>query len=164
MDSGTDICTVFFNYWKAFDSVPHIPLLEKLQGTNINSYLLRWIATYLTSREQYVCVNGVSSTMLLVKSSVPQGSVLGPQLFIFYVNDITTTPLSSGTLSLFADDLLLYRPIRSAADYLHLQADVEKLCVWSDSNHLKFNGTKCKYIYGHIKEKASSSTSPTLDG
>ena len=63
-----------------------------------------------------MCVyNGVSSTMLPVKSGVPQRSVIGPLLFIFYVNDITTTPLSSGTLSFFADDLLLYRPIRSAA-------------------------------------------------
>ena len=164
LDSGTVLCTVFFDYRKAFDSVLHIPLLEKLQGTNINSYLLRWIATYLTSREQHVCVNGVSSTMLPVKPGVLQRSVTGPLLFVFYVNDITTTPLSSVTLSLFADDLLLYRPIRSAADYLHQQADVEKVCVWSDSNHLKFNGTKCKYIYGHIKEKASNSTSLTLDG
>jgi len=162
LDSGTDICTVFFDYRKAFDSVPHIPLLEKLQGTNINSYLLRWIATYLTSREQYVCVNGVSSTMLPVKSGVPQGSVIGPLLFIFYVNDITTTPLSSGTLSLFADDLLLYHPIRSAADYLHLQADVEKLCVWSDSNHLKFNGTKCKYMVISRKRQPIQPVQPLM--
>ena len=64
-----------------------------------------------------VCVNGSSSDVLPVISEVPQGSVLGPLLFIFYINDITTVPLSDGTMSLFADDLMLYRPIYSATDY-----------------------------------------------
>ena len=146
LDSGTDICAVFLDYRKAFDSVPHKPLIEKLKDTNINPYLLRWITAYLTSRVQYVCVNGASSNPLPVSSGVPQGSVIGPLLFIFYINDISSVSLSNGTLSLFADDLLLYRPIQKLVDYQYLQTDIDSLCDWSDDNHLQFNGTKCKFM------------------
>jgi len=69
---------------------------------------------------------------------------------------------SSGTLSLFADDLLLYHPIRSAADYLHLQADGEKLCVWSHSNHLKFKGTKSKYMVISRKRHPTQPVQPLM--
>ena len=93
---------------------------------------------YLTSRTQYVCVNGASSLLLPVSSSVPQGSVIGPLLFIFYINDITSISLSDGTLSLFADDMLLYRPIRSPVDYQHLQIDIDCLCDWTELNYLQF--------------------------
>jgi len=89
---------------------------------------------YLTSRTQYVCVNGASSHLLPVSSGVPQGSVIGPLLFIFYINDITSISLSDGTLSLFADDMLLYRPIRSPVDYQHLQIDIDCLCDWTELN------------------------------
>ena len=71
-----------------------------------------------------MCVNGAPSILLPVSSGVPQGSVIGPLLFIFYINDITSISLSDGTLSLFADDMLLYRPIRSPVDYYHLQIDI----------------------------------------
>ena len=146
LDSGTDICAVFFDYRKAFDSVPHKPLLEKLKATNINPYLLRWITAYLTSRVQYVCVNGASSNSLPVSSGVPQGSIIGPLLFIFYVNDISSISLSNGTLSLFADDVLLYRSIQKPVDYQHLQIDIDNLCEWTDDNHLQLNRTKCKFM------------------
>ena len=87
-----------------------------------------------------------SSNPLPVSSGVPQGSVIGPLLFIFYVNDISSVSLSNGTVSLFADDLLLYRPIEKLVDYQYLQTDIDSLCDWSDDNHLQFNGTKCKFM------------------
>ena len=150
LDSGTDICAVFFDYRKAFDSVPHKPLLEKLKATNINPYLLRWITPYLTSRVQYVCVNAWCFFQLThylhVSSGVPQGSVIGPLLFIFYVNDISSISLSNGTLSLFADDVLLYHSIQKPVDYQHLQIDIDNLCEWTDDSHLQLNRTKCKFM------------------
>ena len=146
LDSGLDICCVFFDYSKAFDSVPHRPLLQKLKNCNVHPHIIRWITHYLCKRSQYVCVNGSSSGVLPVTSGVPQGSVLGPFQFIFYIDDITMVPLSDGTMSLYADDLVLYRPIHSATDYHLLQIDIDNICVWSDDNLLKFNGRKCKYM------------------
>ena len=146
LDLGLDICCVFFDYSKAFDSVHHRPLLQKLKNCNVQPHILRWITHYLCKRSQYVCVNRSSSGVLPVTSGVPQGSVLGPFLFIFYIDDITMVPLSDGTMSIYADDLVLYRPIHSATDYHLLQIDIDNVCVWSDDNHLKFNGRKCKYM------------------
>ena len=75
LDSGRDICTIFFDYSKAFDSVPHRPLLDKLRAVNVSPYILKW---YLFNRMQSVCVTGVTSQLQHVISGVPQGSVLGP--------------------------------------------------------------------------------------
>ena len=112
LDSGLDICAVFFDFSKAFDTVPHRPLLQKLK-LNIHSHILKWLTHYLSFRHQYVCVNSSSSDILPVYSGVPQGSALGPLLFIADVNDI---PLSDGTMSLYADDILFYCPIYTSAD------------------------------------------------
>ena len=78
LDSGNEVCIVFFDIRKAFNSVPHTPLLQKLLDIGLNPYLLRWIESYLTNREQFTVVNGYSSTSLPVLSGVLQGSVLGP--------------------------------------------------------------------------------------
>ena len=143
LEAGIDICAVFFDYRKAFDSVPDRLLLRKLRDLKVNSYILKWITTYLTNRKQYVCVDGSSSKVLPVSSGVPQGSVLGPILFIIYVDGITKV---AGNLSLFANDILLYCPIQNIEDFAFLQNVVTKLCSWTNDNLLDFNANKCKYM------------------
>ena len=134
LEAGIDIFAVFFDYRKAFDSVPHRLLLGKLRDLKVNSYILKWITTYLTNRKQYVCVDRSSSEVLPVSSGVPQGSVLGPILFIINIDGITKVALTAGNLSLFANDILLYRPIQNVEDFAFLQNDVTKLCSWTNDN------------------------------
>ena len=88
LKSGFEVCVVFFDVKKAFDSVPHAPLLEKLDEIGLNPYIIHWIKSYLTDRKQFVVVDGLSSESLEVISGVSQGSVLGPLLFVVYSNDV----------------------------------------------------------------------------
>ena len=133
LDNHKEVCAVFFDIRKAFDSVPHRYLLQKLIDAGINSFILRWVTSYLCGRLQYVIVNGQRSSTSVVVSGVPQGSVLAPLLFLIYVNDIDSLPVSIDTLSsLFADDLLMYRIINTSEDYKELQSDVDIVCNWVD--------------------------------
>ena len=145
LEESNDICTVFFDYRKAFDTVPHRNLLSKLESLGTNSYVLRWLTHYLCKRFQYVCINASNSNKLLVTSGVPQGSVLGPILFIIYINDIAHPTLFNGSMTLFADDIMIYRPIRTPEDFIMLQSDIDSLTSWTEQNFLQFNADKCKY-------------------
>ena len=136
LKNGYEVCIVFFDLKKAFDSVPHHALLEKLVDLNLSKHLQKWIANYLCQRTQAVVINGATSNSLPVVSGIPQGSVLGSLLFLLYINGISEVQLSDGTLILFADDIVLFRPVRSAVDIELLQEDVNALFNWACRNFL----------------------------
>ena len=145
LENGADVCAIFFDIKKAFDSVPHVSLINKLTALNLNPYLLQWIVDYLSNRYQYIGVNGKTSTSSRVLSGVPQGSVLGPLLFLIYINDLTNVELNDGNLLLYADDILLYHPIYCLNNYGHIQQNIDKIYTWSEVNLLQFKPAKCKY-------------------
>ena len=128
---------------KAFDTVPHKRLLNKLTLYGINGNIHRWISSFLTHRRQQVVIDGAQSSEEPVLSGVPQGTVLGPLLFLLHLNDLPSV-LDPGTVCrLFADDCLLYRNIRSIADQLQLQQDLLNLEKWAANWGMKFNAKKC---------------------
>ena len=91
-------------------------------------------------------MNGQTSATSPVVSGVPQGSVLRPLLFLIYINDIANVELSDSSLLLYADDVLLYRPIHCPGDYTYLQQNINALHTWSEANLLQFNPSKCRYM------------------
>ena len=145
IDMGKPVDVIYLDYQKAFDSVPHQRLLIKLKAYGITGTLLTWITNFLTGRSQKVVVNGIQSTPTPVLSGIPQGSVLGPLLFLIYVNDLPNDICSS--LMLFADDTKIYRCIQSTEDAETLQADLNTLSQWSTTWQLPFNVDKCKVLH-----------------
>ena len=163
LEHGHELCAVFFDYRKAFDSVPHQPLLEKLESLGFDAHILHWVTNYLTNRSQKVVVNGQSSPSAPVISGVPQGSVLGPLLFLIYINDLTKINLRDGAkLTLYADDVLLFRTINSPEDFVALQEDIDKVESWSCANFLALNRDKCKYMVVSRRRTASTPSQPLL--
>ena len=148
---------ILLDFSKAFDKVPHQRLLLKLRHYGIRGNLLDWIEDFSSERTQEVLVEGQHSSSAKVTSGVPQGTVMGPLLFLVFINDqpecVKSTP------RLFADDCLLYRPIRSKADSEELQADlhVDKLQKWENNWLMSFNPNKCEVI--HITNKRKQLTS-----
>ena len=120
---------LFLDFAKTFDSVPHQHLLLKLESIGITGLLLKWINCFLTSRCQCVVINGKFSNWLPVLSGVPQGSILGPLLFIIYINDITSF-VQSSSLKIFADDVSLYAQVSMPSDCLKLQEDLSHNYEW----------------------------------
>ena len=117
----------------------------KLRGYGIEGRILTWIEAFLTDRRQRVVVNDSRSSWADVTSGIPQGSVLGPMLFIIYINDMPTSVLSS--IYLFADDAKVYRNISSNDDPPTLQHDLQQLGKWSERWQLRFNSNKCKVMH-----------------
>lgn len=136
---ATDI--IYLDFAKAFDSVPHKRLILKLRSLGIRGHILRWIQSFLTNRRQRVVLPGGSSSWKPVHSGVPQGSILGPVLFLMYVNDIPDQVHSS--VKMFADDTKVYSQIDNLSDCEDLQQDLNTLGAWADHWLLRFNETKC---------------------
>ena len=148
-DNGDCVDAVYLDCSKAFDTVPHDLLLLKLKCVGIDGRTLNWIKDFLTNRQQRVQVKDCCSEWRGVWSGVPQGSVLGPTLFLVYVNDLLDGLRSKGKL--FADDVKIYRRMMSPGDRDQLQDDLQKLNEWSSKWKLKFNRDKCNVM--HIGRK-----------
>ncbi|MEW8547660.1 MAG: reverse transcriptase family protein [Candidatus Thiodiazotropha sp.] len=140
----TDLLILDFS--KAFDTVPHRRLLHKLQHYGVTGKNNKWIESWLCHRQQRVVLDGSASTDSPVLSGVPQGTVLGPLLFLLYVNDIGANVSFQTTIKLFADDCLLYRTIESAADEIQLQQDLTTMVEWSNTWLMRFNAAKCHLL------------------
>ena len=150
IDNNLQVDTVYLYFWKAFDIVPHKRLLQKLDGYGIKGVLLKWLENVLTKRQQRVVINGNVSNWTEVLSGIPQGSILGPILFIFYINDLLGVVES--VCKLFADDCKLCSSIASEGGQKELQEDIERLCKWSKDRLLDFNIGKCKVVsYGKVE-------------
>jgi hypothetical protein len=138
----TDIMIMDFS--KAFDKVGHVKLVQKLHHYGIQGKTNRWIESFLTQRKQTVVLEGERSYEANVISGVPQGSVLGPSLFLFYINDIPD--LITSRVRLFADDTVMYLAIRSTRDAETLQSDLQKLGEWERKWQMEFHPGKCQVL------------------
>jgi len=145
VDSGKGVDVVYLDLSKAFDKVPHRKLLFKLSMHGISGGVTRWIDGWLTSRRQRVLLNGFSSKWDRVRSGVPQGSVLGPLLFIIFVNDLGVNIGSK--IFKFADDTKLVRPICGVNDSIEIQRDLDRLMAWAGKWGMSFNVSKCKVLH-----------------
>lgn len=127
---------------KAFDRVSHTKLIEKLYGYNINLQIIKWIQAYLRNRQQFVEIDGECSSLLPVSSGVPQGSVLGPILFLLYINDIATDVHPDVEVRLFADDCLLFCRVKSTSDQNRLNDSLCQIYNWCEKWNMQINFDK----------------------
>ena len=139
------IDVLYTDFSKAFDSVPHARLFVKLNNYGIRGKVLGWIKSILTGRRQRVGVDGSVSGWANVTSGIPQGSVLGPLLFVIFINDMPS--VISSTCKLFTDDAKTYRCIKVPGQAAILQQDLNKLVAWSKTWQLPFNAKKCVCLH-----------------
>ena len=156
---GTDV--LLLDFAKAFDSVPHQRLLHKLHYYGIRNKTLEWIKSFLLGRSQRVQVNGAKSDWADVTSGVPQGSVLGPFLFITYINDIVCH--LNCKIKLFADDAVMYREILSSQDEAIFQNDIDFITDWANSWQMSLNLDKCN-VMSITRSKSESSFGYKMSG
>lgn len=142
---NTDTDVIYLDYAKAFDKVDHQILLNKLYSYGIRGKLLMWLNSYLTNRWQTVTINGKHSDPARVLSGVPQGTVLGPILFILYLNDLETC-IKHSVVSSFADDTRLKKSINNVQDTNLLQEDLLCASTWSDQANMKLHQQKFELL------------------
>ena len=145
LDKRNKVDMIYLDFCKAFDSVPHKELLYKLWRIGITGDLWLWFKNYLSDRSHYVQFNNVASPTEAVLSGVPQGSILGPLLFIIYVNDIPDI-ITYSSCFLFADDVKLLKTINTMEDHQRLEDDLKAISDWCKQWNLALNPTKCNAI------------------
>ena len=152
LNNASRMDVVYFDFAKAFDSVSHDVILHKLKHEfGIDGLLLKFLKSYLENRTQQVLVGGSKSEYLDVLSGVPQGSILGPLLFVIFINDMHKC-IGPGThISLYADDTKIWREIVTDSDHEQLQRDIDALYLWSHTNRMIFHPAKCKVLVVTLK-------------
>ena len=144
IDDGLPVDVLFFDFKKAFDTVPHYRLLVKLESFGINGSTLEIISDFLSDRRMRVGVGDKFSEIFRIVSGVPQGSVLGPLLFLLFINDLPNNIRNK--VFMFADDLKL---VADATNINDISNDLIELENWEDLWQLRFNASKCKVM--HLK-------------
>ena len=153
LDSNKFVCGIFIDLKKAFDTVNHNILLEKLNYYGIRGKSNEWFKSYLTDRSQFVSINGFDSKILKTNIGVPQGSVLGPLLFLIYINDLNTA-IKHSLVHHFADDTNLLH-INTSMQKLNklLNQDLKALCNWLKANKIALNVTKTEFLFFRSPQK-----------
>ena len=155
MSKGEDVDVIYLDFAKAFDKVDHNVLMNKLSSIGISGEVYNWIRCFLTGRTQTACVEGTESEEFEVRSGVPQGSVLGPLLFVIHISDIGDKLVHSSA-GCFADDTRLLKSVCSTVDCVDLQRDLRRVFTWADKKNMTFNSSKFKTM----RYTASSTAQP----
>ena len=145
LDEGSPVDIIYLDFQNAFDKVPHQRLILKLKSHGMGNSVINWIDLWLTDRRQRVVVDGEVSSWKSVLSGVPLGSVLGPILFLVYIDDLEEEV--TGNILKFADDTKLLRKTKAIGDKQKLQDDIDKLVRWSEKWQMLFNFGKCKCLH-----------------
>jgi hypothetical protein len=161
---GKEVHVVFLDISQAFDRVWHAGLLEKLEALGVRNPLLMWIESYLKGRKQHVIIEGQSSDWVAIESGIPQGSVLGPLLFLIYIyiyvyiNDITDNLDSN--LFIYADDTFLFEIVDDVdVSTENINDDLKRISIWSKKWLVSMNPLKCQSVVFSLKlDKTCPST------
>lgn len=154
LDKTGQVDVIFLDFRKAFDLVPHSQLMLKLQAIGLPAFITNWISSYLSDRTQYVSIDDKCSKSLPVTSGVPQGSVLGPLLFLIYINDIVDVITSPVQIRLFADDCILFNEITCHEDQIQLNSNLLSIQAWCTKWNMKLNAEKS--VFMKITKKKNS--------
>lgn len=153
LDEGKFSCGIFIDLQKAFDTVDHEILLSKLNHYGIRGIANSWFKSYLTNRYQSVSISNILSSFIKIKYGVPQGSVLGPLLFLIYINDLSNSILFSDVFH-FADDTnLLYSSSSLKSIKKHINIDLKHLLHWLNANKISLNATKTEVVLFRHRNK-----------
>ena len=145
LDKREQLDLLILDFSKAFDKVEHQRLLYKLNIYGIEGKINKWIENWLVTREQRVVIDGSCSKAVHFQSGAPQGTVLGPLMFLIFIND-KGEKIEDTSVKLFADDCLVYRKISTPSDGKTLQKDIDSLLAWSNDWKMDFNADKCKVL------------------
>ena len=162
LENGHNVDVVYLDFAKAFDKVDFNITLSKLHNIGITGKIHEWIHSFLTPRTQSVIVNGVKSKPAKVLSGVPQGSVLGPLLFLILLGDIDAD-VRKAYVSSFADDTRLTYPIDNEIDVADMQCELDAIYKWANANNSTFNSDKFECIRYHCSRKLDEQTKYLAD-